>query len=83
MALATLAESLTCFTAFPAPMAADMKMDVTAMQKNAPTQWIKSNFRGGVEVIENKIVTTAVIAVAANIPNAIILTIGVLLPAKL
>lgn len=35
------------------------------------------------EVIENKIVTTPVITDAANIPNAMMLTIGVLLPTKL
>lgn len=82
MALATLAESLTCFTAFPAPMAADMKMDVIAMQKTLLPNGLNQIF-GGVEVIENKAVTTPIVAVAANIPNAIMLTIGVLLPAKL
>lgn len=35
------------------------------------------------EVIENKIVTATVITNAANIPNAKMLTIGVLLLAKL
>lgn len=83
MALATLAESLTCFTAFPAPMAADMKMDVIAMQKTLLPNGLNQIFGGGVEVIENKAVTTPIVAVAANIPNAIMLTIGVLLPAKL
>lgn len=38
---------------------------------------------GGVEVIENKIVTAPVITNAVNIPNAKMLTIGVLLLAKL
>lgn len=37
----------------------------------------------GVEVIENKIVTAPVITNAVNIPNAKMLTIGVLLLAKL
>lgn len=38
---------------------------------------------GGVEVIENKIVTAPVITNAVNIPNVKMLTIGVLLLAKL
>ena len=53
-------------------------------KKSLPPNELNQIFgEGGVEVIENKIVTAPVITNAANIPNAKMLTIGVLLLAKL
>lgn len=53
-------------------------------KKSLPPNELNQIFGGGgVEVIENKIVTAPVITNAANIPNAKMLTIGVLLLAKL
>lgn len=52
-------------------------------KKSLPPNELNQIFGGGVEVIENKIVTVPVITNAANIPNAKMLTIGVLLLAKL
>lgn len=51
-------------------------------KKSLPPNELNQIF-GGVEVIENKIVTAPVITNAVNIPNAKMLTIGVLLLAKL
>lgn len=52
-------------------------------KKSLPPNELNQIFGGGVEVTENKIVTAPVITNAANIPNAKMLTIGVLLLAKL
>ncbi len=53
-------------------------------KKSLPPNELNQIFGGGGgEVIENKIVTAPVITNAANIPNAKMLTIGVLLLAKL
>lgn len=53
-------------------------------KKSLPPNELNQIFGGGgVEVIENKIVTAPVITNAVNIPNAKMLTIGVLLLAKL
>lgn len=51
-------------------------------KKSLPPNELNQIF-GGVEVIENKIVTAPVITNAVNIPNVKMLTIGVLLLAKL
>lgn len=53
-------------------------------KKSLPPNELNQISGGGeVEVIENKIVTAPVITNAVNIPNAKMLTIGVLLLAKL
>lgn len=53
-------------------------------KKSLPPNELNQIFGGGeVEVIENKIVTAPVITNAVNIPNVKMLTIGVLLLAKL
>lgn len=52
-------------------------------KKLLPPNELNQIFGGGVEVIENKIVTAPVITNAVNIPNVKMLTIGVLLLAKL
>lgn len=52
-------------------------------KKSLPPNELNQIFGGWVEVIENKIVTAPVITNAVNIPNAKMLTIGVLLLAKL
>lgn len=52
-------------------------------KKSLPPNELNQIFGGGAEVIENKIVTAPVITNAVNIPNAKMLTIGVLLLAKL
>ena len=52
-------------------------------KKSLPPNELNQISGGGAEVIENKIVTAPVITNAVNIPNAKMLTIGVLLLAKL
>lgn len=52
-------------------------------KKSLPPNELNQISGGGGEVIENKIVTAPVITNAVNIPNAKMLTIGVLLLAKL
>lgn len=52
-------------------------------KKSLPPNELNQIFGGGVEVIENKIVTAPVITNAVNIPNVKMLTIVVLLLAKL